>query len=139
MPTLDYGALLQTAIEEARQGLSEGGVPIGAALFDADGRHVAQELMLKRLAIAEGHDVGAGHRSALGRKEIVQCHARGGIGQPEMVMPMDEVRIPAAGANRLAQVLRALPQDLVARQFHVAGTGGHGEAGRLRRREFERG
>ena len=38
MPTLDYGALLQTAIEEARQGLSEGGVPIGAALFDADGR-----------------------------------------------------------------------------------------------------
>lgn len=38
MPTLDYAALLQTAIEEARQGLSEGGVPIGAALFDADGR-----------------------------------------------------------------------------------------------------
>jgi len=29
--------LLDTAIEEARLGLSEGGIPIGAALFDANG------------------------------------------------------------------------------------------------------
>ncbi len=29
--------LLATAIEEARQGLAEGGIPIGAALFTADG------------------------------------------------------------------------------------------------------
>jgi cytosine deaminase len=29
--------LLDTAIDEARLGLSEGGIPIGAALFDADG------------------------------------------------------------------------------------------------------
>jgi cytosine deaminase len=29
--------LLATAIEEARQGLAEGGLPIGAALFTADG------------------------------------------------------------------------------------------------------
>jgi cytosine/creatinine deaminase len=35
--SLDYHALLRIAIEEARQGLSEGGVPVGAALFDAEG------------------------------------------------------------------------------------------------------
>lgn len=31
-------AMLQTAIEEARLGLAEGGIPIGAALFDSRGR-----------------------------------------------------------------------------------------------------
>ena len=36
--TPDYHAMLQVAIEEARQGLAEGGIPIGAALFDAQGR-----------------------------------------------------------------------------------------------------
>ena len=30
--------MLEVAIEEARLGLSEGGIPIGAALFDGDGR-----------------------------------------------------------------------------------------------------
>lgn len=35
--TIDKGALLDIAIEEARLGLSEGGIPIGAALFDGDG------------------------------------------------------------------------------------------------------
>lgn len=35
---MDYMPLLAIAIEEARQGLAEGGVPVGAALFDADGR-----------------------------------------------------------------------------------------------------
>ena len=35
--TLDYKALLNVAIEEARQGLAEGGIPIGAALFDTQG------------------------------------------------------------------------------------------------------
>jgi cytosine/creatinine deaminase len=34
---LDYKALLGVALEEARLGLSEGGVPIGAALFDRTG------------------------------------------------------------------------------------------------------
>lgn len=34
---LDYAILLRVAIEEARQGLSEGGIPIGAALFDSLG------------------------------------------------------------------------------------------------------
>src|SRR6185436_17837277 len=36
--TLDYQAMLQVAIEEARQGMEEGGIPIGAALFDAEGK-----------------------------------------------------------------------------------------------------
>ena len=36
--TIDYAALLRVAIEEARQGLVEGGIPIGAALFDWQGR-----------------------------------------------------------------------------------------------------
>ena len=35
---IDYRALLDTAIAEARQGLAEGGIPIGAALYHQDGR-----------------------------------------------------------------------------------------------------
>jgi cytosine/creatinine deaminase len=35
--TPDYKAMLAVAIEEGRQGLTEGGIPIGAALFDKDG------------------------------------------------------------------------------------------------------
>ncbi len=34
---LDMNAMLDVAIEEARLGLSEGGIPIGAALFDDEG------------------------------------------------------------------------------------------------------
>jgi creatinine deaminase len=34
----DALAMLEVAIAEARLGLSEGGIPIGAALFDGDGR-----------------------------------------------------------------------------------------------------
>src|SRR5947209_3947334 len=37
MAELDYEAMLRVAIEEARAGLAEGGIPIGGALFDADG------------------------------------------------------------------------------------------------------
>src|SRR5215204_5241767 len=33
----DYEAMLRVAIEEAEAGLAEGGIPIGAALFDAQG------------------------------------------------------------------------------------------------------
>ena len=33
----DYPAMLEVAIAEARRGLDEGGIPIGAALFRADG------------------------------------------------------------------------------------------------------
>src|SRR5919198_1559056 len=36
-PRPDYQAMLRIAIEEARQGLAEGGIPIGAALFDRQG------------------------------------------------------------------------------------------------------
>ena len=35
---IDYYAMLRVAIEEAKLGLSEGGIPIGAALFDRQGR-----------------------------------------------------------------------------------------------------
>ena len=36
--TPDYHALLAVAIDEARRGLAEGGIPIGAALFRGDGK-----------------------------------------------------------------------------------------------------
>lgn len=35
--TADYRAMLQVAMDEARQGLGEGGIPIGAAIFTRDG------------------------------------------------------------------------------------------------------
>jgi cytosine/creatinine deaminase len=34
---LDYAAMLDVALEEARLGRSEGGIPIGAALFARNG------------------------------------------------------------------------------------------------------
>ena len=34
----DYQSMLDVAIGEARAGLAEGGIPIGAALFDSDGK-----------------------------------------------------------------------------------------------------
>jgi creatinine deaminase len=34
--------MLQTALEEARTGLAEGGIPIGAAIFGADGKLVSR-------------------------------------------------------------------------------------------------
>jgi len=38
----DYLAMLRIAIEEARLGLAEGGIPIGAALFDGSGRLIGR-------------------------------------------------------------------------------------------------
>ncbi|HEY5871457.1 MAG TPA: nucleoside deaminase [Candidatus Tectomicrobia bacterium] len=38
MSDLDYPAMLQIALEEARQGRDEGGIPIGAALFNRQGQ-----------------------------------------------------------------------------------------------------
>jgi cytosine deaminase len=35
MPTPDYSSMLRIALEEARTGLAEGGLPIGAAIFDS--------------------------------------------------------------------------------------------------------
>src|ERR1700685_3560313 len=36
----DYAAMLDVALAEARKGLAEGGIPIGAAIFDASGKLV---------------------------------------------------------------------------------------------------
>jgi cytosine deaminase len=40
MAELDYTAMLAVALGEARKGLTEGGIPIGAAIFDASGKVV---------------------------------------------------------------------------------------------------
>jgi cytosine deaminase len=37
----DHAAMLAVALAEARKGLAEGGLPIGAAIFDADGKLLA--------------------------------------------------------------------------------------------------
>lgn len=37
----DYAAMLRVAVAEARQGLNEGGIPIGAAIFRSDGTLVS--------------------------------------------------------------------------------------------------
>ena len=42
VPNLDYAAMLAIAIEEAHTGLAEGGIPIGAAIFRADGTLVSR-------------------------------------------------------------------------------------------------
>jgi cytosine/creatinine deaminase len=39
---LDYSAMLDVAIEEAREGLAEGGIPVGAALFDRGGNLIGR-------------------------------------------------------------------------------------------------
>ena len=41
MHNLDHSAMLAVALDEARKGLSEGGIPIGAAIFDAEGKLVS--------------------------------------------------------------------------------------------------
>jgi cytosine/creatinine deaminase len=41
MAGLDHSAMLAVALAEARKGLAEGGIPIGAAIFNADGELVA--------------------------------------------------------------------------------------------------
>jgi cytosine deaminase len=38
----DYEALLGVALAEARRGLEEGGIPIGAAIFDATGKLIGK-------------------------------------------------------------------------------------------------
>jgi cytosine deaminase len=45
IPSFDYAAyatMLQVAVEEARMGLAEGGIPIGAAIFRPDGTLVSR-------------------------------------------------------------------------------------------------
>jgi creatinine deaminase len=38
MSELDHAAMLEVALAEARKGLAEGGIPVGAAIFDAAGK-----------------------------------------------------------------------------------------------------
>jgi len=38
MTEIDYAAMLAVALAEARRGLAEGGIPIGAAIFDGAGK-----------------------------------------------------------------------------------------------------
>jgi creatinine deaminase len=40
MSELDYSAMLAVALAEARKGLAQGGIPIGAAIFDSAGKLV---------------------------------------------------------------------------------------------------
>jgi len=40
MSSVDYSAMLEVAKAEARKGLAEGGIPIGAAIFDMSGKLV---------------------------------------------------------------------------------------------------
>src|SRR3984885_3531980 len=42
MAEIDHAAMLAVALAEARQGLAEGGIPIGAAIFDGEGRLVGR-------------------------------------------------------------------------------------------------
>ena len=37
---LDYARMLSVALEQARQGFAEGGIPVGAAIFNASGQLV---------------------------------------------------------------------------------------------------
>ena len=40
--SFDYAAMLAIALAEARKGLAEGGIPIGAAIFDSDSQLVGR-------------------------------------------------------------------------------------------------
>jgi creatinine deaminase len=40
MSDLDHAAMLEVALAEARKGLAEGGIPVGAAIFDAAGKRL---------------------------------------------------------------------------------------------------
>ena len=61
-PKPDYERMLSVAVEEARLGLAEGGIPIGAALFHSDGR-----------LLGRGHNrrVQEGDPSVQDRKSVV--------------------------------------------------------------------
>ena len=62
-----YEAMLQTALAEARAGLSEGGIPIGAALFTREGK-----------LLGKGHNrrVQEGDPSAHGETDAFRCAGR---------------------------------------------------------------
>ena len=64
---IDYSVLLRVAIDEARKGLFEGGIPIGAALFDSVGN-----------LLGSGHNrrVQAGDPSAHGETDAFRRAGR---------------------------------------------------------------
>jgi len=64
---MDNATLLETALEEARTGLAEGGIPIGAALFDDSGE-----------LLGRGHNqrVQRGDPSAHGETEAFRAAGR---------------------------------------------------------------
>src|SRR5580704_19661341 len=41
MPSSDHSAMLAVAIAEACKGLAEGGIPVGAAIFDGNGKVIS--------------------------------------------------------------------------------------------------
>lgn len=67
MDSAKYLTLLQAAIEEARRGLAEGGIPIGAALFDREG---------KLLGIGHNRRVQEGDPSAHGETDAFRKAGR---------------------------------------------------------------
>ncbi|MGC2526592.1 MAG: nucleoside deaminase [Candidatus Acidiferrum sp.] len=67
MDRAKYVTMLETAIEEARRGLAEGGIPIGAALFDGDG---------KRLGSGHNRRVQDGDPSAHGETDAFRKAGR---------------------------------------------------------------
>ena len=64
---IDHRALLEIALEEARAGLAEGGIPIGAALYDSEGT-----------LLGRGHNrrVQRGDPSAHGETEAFRAAGR---------------------------------------------------------------
>src|SRR5579864_5017773 len=41
-PEANYASMLEVALSEARLGLAEGGIPVGAAIFDQNGRLIGK-------------------------------------------------------------------------------------------------
>ncbi len=67
-----YSAMLETAIEEARLGLAEGGIPIGAAIFDGQGKLLGRG---HNRRVQEGDPSAHGETDAF-RKAGRQCSYR---------------------------------------------------------------
>ena len=67
MDRANYLTMLETAIDEARRGLAEGGIPIGAALFDNSG---------KLLGIGHNRRVQDGDPSAHGETDAFRKAGR---------------------------------------------------------------
>ena len=87
MPDLTPDQMLEAALTEARAGLAEGGIPIGAAIFAADGR-----------LLGSGHNrrVQHGDPSAHGETDAFRNAGR----QRSTVTSPWSPRLPRAGTAR---------------------------------------